>query len=448
MKKVRLTLFIVLIGFVSVQAQKIKYESSFENAKNLALRQHKPLAILITIQPPVSVPELKNGLDDNTVTEKFNSSFINYKADKDDIASRTIISEFKINRFPSFIFLDEKGGLMFTDVALLSRPQLLLNMANKALADTKEKSLVDYDSVYNAGNHSKFFLRNYISRRESAGIIDNADLIEKYVNDLKVFELNSYDEVLFILKAGPVADSTAYKLAHTNKYLIDSIFETEPIAERVAMNNATISNTMRNAIANKNTARAIAAANFTRSTWNTNFIEGQKSWYLKMLQYYKAVKDTANYLWQAAFFYDHYYMNVSVDSLKRKDSLVFAAAKKNATKSAKLKPGDTSRNGFFTFSFPKNNPFALELNNAAWYFYEAAGNNNDYLLKAMLWSKRSIELDPRATYYDTYAHLLYKLKFYDEAEGMEKKAIELGKEEKSDTQTFREEYEKIKKRVL
>jgi hypothetical protein len=449
MKKTMLLSAMILLCFMAVHAQHIKYETSFEKAKSLALQQQKPLAILITIKPPVPSPKFMDGLKDEKVIEKFNSSFINYKVDREDTAaSRKIISEYKIYRFPSFIFLDEKGGLLFTDVAFLSQRQPLLDIADKAAATIKEPSLVDYDSAYNAGNRGTAFLKKYILRRERAGIKNNADLIEKYVSGLHVSDLNNYAEVLFILKAGPLVDGNAYKLANTNKYLIDSIFKTEPLADRIAMNNATIANTMNSAILNKNLARANAVANFTRGTWTKNYDEGQKNWYLKMMQYYHGIKDTASYLKQASFFYDQYFMRISVDSLKRKDSLNFEAAKNKAKENAKPNANDTSGRQSFSFSYTKDNSFATELNNAAWYFYEAAGNNNDYLLKAMLWSKRSIEISPVSGFYDTYAHLLYKLKFYDEAESMQRKAIELAKSEKRDTKMFQEEYEKIRKRIL
>src|SRR5688572_3703031 len=122
MKKAVLILASILCNFVSLQAQKIKYEASIETAKDISLKQKKPLAILITIQPPVSAPNYMKGLEDITVVNKFNSNFINYKVAREDTnVSRQIIREYRINRFPSIIFLDHKGGLMFSDVAFLSR---------------------------------------------------------------------------------------------------------------------------------------------------------------------------------------------------------------------------------------------------------------------------------------------------------------------------------------
>jgi hypothetical protein len=213
------------------------------------------------------------------------------------------------------------------------------------------------------------------------------------------------------------------------------------------MNNATITNTMNSAIAGKSFARAIAAANFTRSSWSNNPIEGQKNWYLKILQYYLGVKDTTAYLRQASEFYEQYYMRLTVDSVRKKDSLNYINARNNAREISRMNINDSTVRRSFSFIYAKDK-YATELNNAAWIFYQMAVNKNDYLLKAMLWSRRSLELSANPAFYDTYAHLLYRLKFFDEAESMQRKAIESGKAGKIDIRRFQEEYEKIRKKTL
>lgn len=441
-------LLISICCFGAIQAQNINYEVSFEKAKNLAIKQKKPLAILITTEPPVNSPNFQNGLKDKRVIELFNNSFINYKVDRSDTAaSGKIIKEFKIFRFPSFIFLDAKGGFLFTDIAFLSMPKPLLDIADKAISSTKEKSLVDFDSIYAAGNTSTGFLKDYILRREKAGISNNADLIEKYVEGLNVSHLFNYEEVLFILKAGPIADGIAYKLARTDKHLTDSIYKTEPYAVRLAMNNATIANTLNSAIETKNLARATAAANFTRNSWSSNPVEGQKNWSLKMMQYYRGVNDTTKYLQQASAYYEQYYMRLTLDSVKKRDSLNYINARKKAIETSRTTNNDSIAKRSFSFSYPKDS-YATELNNAAWTFYLMADNKNDYLMKAMLWSRRALELNAKPAFYDTYAHLLYRLKFFVEAESMQRKAIELAKAEKIDSKPYQEEFEKIRKRSL
>jgi hypothetical protein len=473
MKK-ELTLLSSLMLFVlsSTFAQKINYESNLEKAKTLSLKQGKPLAILITIEPPVITPNFLKGLNDEKVIEKFNSNFINYKVDrKDTAASGPLIRAHNVYRFPSLLFFDAKGGLMYSDLAILSRPESLINTADKALVMSKEKSLVEYDKEFMSGVADRAFLKSYIGKRRNAGIIDNADLIERYVNFLSVQDLNNYAEVLFILQAGPLYDSVAYKLAYTNKKIVDSIYKTEPMAVRSALNNAIIANTMKSAIANKNVRRAYGVASFTRNTWTDDPLQGEKNWNLKILQYYRGVRDTMNYLRIAADYYERNYMQISPDSVRRRDSMSFESARIKAMNnsiaasaaqsrrvpqdsSLKISDGEISRTvrrdtvfRTVTFSVPKD-AYATELNSAAWSFYLMAGDNSEYLSKAMFWSRRSLELAEKAAFYDTYAHLLYKLRFYSEAENMQKKAVATAKTERIDTTTFESEYTRIKNRTL
>lgn len=436
----------ILISIASAYGQKITYSSSFQEAKKLAEEKQKPLAVLFTIEPPVPTPNFLKGLSDQAVIEKYNSSFINYRVAKEDTASRQLIMDYKIYRFPGLLFLDPKGGVIFSDVAFLSRAETLLELADRALTASKEKSLVDYDAEFSSGNNSRDFLKAYIVKRQKAGIVDNSALIEKYAANLAVKDLDDYKEVLFILRAGPLVDSNAYRLAHLNRRVIDSIYKTEPSADRSAMNNAIISNTMNKAIAQKNVARASAVANFTRLTWSADVMEGQKNYYAKMLQYYQAVKDTTQYLQMAVGFFDQYYMNITVDSIRKKDSLNFEAAKARARLTAV--PMRDSSVKTFSFTYAKDDRFATDLNNVAWYFHQIAGQNERYLLKAMLWSKRAVEMSPKPAFYDTYAHLLYKLKFYSEAESMGLKSVELARAQKADARKYEEVYKKIKTKSL
>jgi hypothetical protein len=449
MKKSIVIFFIAFFCATNLHAQKIKYELSFDKARLLSKQEKKPLAILITIDPPVYSPNFMTGLQNKKVIEKFNSSFINFKVDKSDTpVSAKIIKDYKLSRFPSFVFLDAKGGLMFTDVALLSNPELLLSIADRALSVSTEKSIIEYDSAYVAGNTDCNFLKDYILKRYKVGIRNNASLIEKYVSNLKISNLNSYNEVLFILKAGPIIGGNAYKLAHINKYLIDSIYKNEALADRIAMNNGLIKNTMDSAIVSKSEVLAYEAANFAQLSWSKNYREAYKSQSLKMVQYYLAVKDTAKYLQRASNFYDNHYLKLSLDSIRKLDSLNFIAAKKNAEETVSIGDNGSIKRTISFTSTHTIDSYATELNNGAWNFYLMAGDKEEYLLKAMQWSRRSIELSPKAAFYDTYAHLLYKLKLYVESESMQKKALELSAGNKAEIKTLQEEYNKIKQKNL
>lgn len=70
------------------------------------------------------------------------------------------------------------------------------------------------------------------------------------------------------------------------------------------------------------------------------------------------------------------------------------------------------------------------------------------LFRAVQWSRRSLELAPNATYYDTLARLLYRLKFYSEADENELKAIRTSAAKSAEQREFKKALAQIKSRTL
>lgn len=430
-------------------SQTINYERSFSQAKAKSLAQNKPLAILIIHDSP-KYSSMFNALQNVKVVAAYNQNFINHRLNPADTAALNIMKEYNITHSPSFLFLDSKAGPLLRYYGILTIPDTLISLAGRVVAAGKEKSLVDYDREYKAGSRDRAFFESYINKRKQAGITSNAKLIDEYVDQLTVSDLNRYSEVLFILKAGPIIDGKAYKLAHTNQKIIDSIYKTEPLDERIAMNNVMTANTMIAATTEKDVQKAYSAARHTLNSWGSNYKEGQKNFHQKMVQYYWAVKDTASYLQQASDLYDSQYMNVSVDSLKKMEKQTNEEAKKAAMEKAKaMQPKGSKKPFSFVVPLTNNvNTYSTELNNAAYSFYMTGTRKPEYLTKALLWSKRSIELKPMSAYYDTLAHLLYRLGFYAEAENTQLKAVELAKTEQANVKQMQDELLKIRNRTL
>lgn len=78
-------------------------------------------------------------------------------------------------------------------------------------------------------------------------------------------------------------------------------------------------------------------------------------------------------------------------------------------------------------------------------------HNMNYLTKALQWSKRSIEIDPDPAYYDTLAHIFYRMGLFDEAILNRNKAIALlmkNPEQKKQLEDARTEVTKMQERSL
>lgn len=454
-----LLLFILLVK-TSISFAQINYQKDFNSALKKASETKKPL--FINIGASTKLPN-KSAIDNPDVVQFYNNNFVSYTVNLPNAQALSFMRKYQLKIFPAYLFLDQNGVLIIKGARSSSTSKLYLDLANQALNKlSSNSSLGDYEAKYKAGNLNKDFLKEYISLRQQLGMYDNAELIDQYVDYLTVAALNDFSEVLFILNAGPFANGKAYKLTFTNPKIRDSIYKTIPPRERGEINKRIIQNTQNEAIASKNPTMAYAVNNFVRGTWGKNYAAGNKQASYFMLNYYKAVKDTANFFRQAQSYYDEYYMKISQDSIKKlakkdadvRDSLV-ASIKKNMPSAKKMDANSTGTKTTYTYSkisTSGSNNVAQTLNNAAWDYYNLGTRNIVYLTKALLWSKRAIEIAPNPEYYDTMAHVFYRMQLYDEALLNQNKAIEiLGKKEghsKDRLSALKAEAEKMKQRKL
>ena len=264
-----------------------------------------------------------------------------------------------------------------------------------------------------------------------------------------------------MLKAGPYADGMAYKLAYTNRKITDSIYKTESAALRLAMNAAIISNTLASAIRKKSIVQARSAADFARRITRSNYQRANQQYSYNMLSYYNAVIDTSNYFKEAINYYDTYYMALSADSiekieLKKRNQMLATQTKLNKSRNIVSKEKMDSivranpnvRRDTAIVSGKSSNSFATSLNNVAWKFYKTGTKNINHLSKAMIWSRRSIELEPLAGYYDTLAHILYMMGYHDEAIKTQGEAISRAKDESRSFADMKVALQKMKERSL
>ena len=469
MKKVLLLAAAIICAGLSSFAQKLNTTKTFDSALKQASEENRPVLLIVAI-PITTQPATMNGvkinyanaLEDKEVIEKINKTFVVYKTTMIDTAIRRILSPSSITSFPAYVFFRPDKSIFYKDFGNFGQKNRYFSMIENALTAYKERSVSDLEKDYFANKNDNQLLKKLIDAREKIGITNNADLIEQYANNLKIGDFNNYENVLYILQAGPYIDGIAYKLAYTNRKLTDSLYRTESLQKRIAINRAIISNTMKAAAKDKNLNRAMAAANYERSTWGKDYRAGDKSYNNQILWYYSTVKDTTNYFRTAMYFYDNHYMNIGADSIKKIETKEREAMNKRNTSNImgrnivskekmdsllKLKGTVKTTQTFITVGSASSS-YATELNNAAWKFYETGTKNINYLTKAMIWSRRSIELNPIGGYYDTLAHLLYRLGYVEEAIKTQENAIEKSKLEGMNTNNLQIELKKMKARQI
>ena len=455
MKKI--TLSIICVCWLALAySQHIHYQKTFNSALIQAAKSNKLLLLTISAPELPQYAALKSALTSPEIIKLYNKNFINYRINYTDSAAVPLIKKYKTTKYPAYLFLDSLGNLVFKDAGSSASAARYVSMNDQAVAaQISGRTLTNYIAGYQPNKNNRVFLKDYIALREELGYYDNAELAEQYAHTLSAKDFQNYQTVLFIMEAGPLAYGHAYTLCYTNKNITDSIYKYEPPALRTLINNRIITNTINNAITNKNIATAQQAIRFTAATWaKTNLKNGIIASNRRMLDYYLGIQDTASYYRQAPFFYNYYYMNISVDSAAKIDQEILRNARAATITYANTPPESTIGSAEQTNEMVKG-PLAHRvsniLNNGAYSFYIMNTRNQTYLVNALLWSKRAIELYPGYHNYDTLAHILYRLGLFDEALSIQTQAVKLAIKDKApdnEIKHFKTEQHKIKKHLL
>jgi len=454
MKKLLSSIVLSIISICTVYAQGIIYQKNLDEAIAQASKSNKPIFVYLSSPMPVgqNVPanlhfNNSTGLDDKKVAEYFNKKFICFHPSTADSAGLKFSRKYQVTLFPTYIFLDQKGEMFYKDSKNSIDPERYMSMAGEVVGRfAANKTISYYAQLDKQGSITQQQLKEYISLKESLGLYDNAALINEYVNSLTIKSFDDYQDVLFILEAGPYAYGKVYNLAFTNRKITDSIFKKESGALQAAIFNRIINNTENEAIRTKNVAMAQNAASYVRSLKSRNYKDANQWYSFELMKYYWEVKDTTQYYRSASSYYDTYFLSISADSAKKLQQNVLENLKKRSSRADTViqrTKDNTIRQMSVIRSFgpessteQKNgSTVANALNTAAWDFYTLGTHNTDYLIKALVWSKRSIELQPNYAYYDTIAHIMYRLEFYEEAVVNQNKAIELAANEQRVSQT-------------
>jgi hypothetical protein len=431
----KLSLFVSLTAFAQ-----ISYQKTFKVALQKATESNKPLFVNVGMPRQTTGVPVRSLADDPEVVDFYNKQFVNYLAAGDSPEFAAYKERYQLSSFPALFFLTAEGKLIYKSPKPASSAKEYVSYAQEALDRIKSgNSLSAYEEKHAAGGLSREELKKYITLRIQSGIFDNADLVERYVGFLTVAEFDDYQEVLFLLNAGPVAFGRAYGLAFTNRKITDSIYKYEPLNDRIAINNRIIGNTFNAAVAKKDHNLLNSLSTFIKNTHRPNFQEGIKQSTLKSLAFYKAVNDTNSYYSTAQYYYDQHYMQQNIDSL-RKQSLKNRQARdemkaimEKSKAAGKMNPGPPVQSGRTVVRVVTtrvtvpgtNSSVANTLNSIAWDFYTMGTRNINHLSKAMQWSMRSIEIDPAPEHYDTLAHIFYRMGLFDEAILNQNKAIAL-----------------------
>lgn len=383
------------------------------------------------------------GLSNKQLKEKYAVNFISTKLKEGDDLFSFVLNKYSLKEFMGSLYLDNKGNLLLKNNATTSFASTYLDWADKAMANVDNLAVIaDLERTYQSGDRTTAFLEKYIRALRDADM-DSDAIMEEYIGKTIVDSVKTDRIILFVKEQGLSLSSSAYKAVHSlnSSKKIDSIWYLMPLAKRIKINNRTTSQTYQEAVKNKDKMLIYQLSSFTQNIHGSNYRQGEFISQAQRVGFHSAIKDTSGFIQRADMFASNI-MRVSNDSLKAWNTKEREEIFSNREPEKRFRPVSST--------------YADQLNTMAWQCYLLI-NEARYLEKALKWSERSIAIyndipistpSENAAYLDTYAHLLYKLKRYDEAVEWQTKAVEAQKTAQVKSNGFEQELEKMKSRKL
>ena len=445
---------LLLVLFINTLSAQTNFRNvSFADALRMAKEEGKMVIMQLESQECDPCNEVANkGLDDKEVGNRIEQAFVAIKISPKHADRSQIESQYNMPKGFGTLFIDMNGTLIKKLPGTTSNPKEYLRQIDLALYSGSEGARInELEKEYIQGNRSISFLESLLIKRRSLNF-NTDDLLEEYVSLLSEDSLKSFRTITFIAQMAPMLNSRANTILHKDQQIFYKAWYAMNMQLRTGINNVIIYKGMKKAVAEKNEAEAKQVATFAQTTNMSNYADGAKAYDKNMLFYYEKT-DTSKYFIKAIAYFDRYYVVVSADSIRKRDSFTVQMLLKQAritdSINNKNQKADTIINGHqlrrtsirFT---PAAQTYAQDLNNGAWNFYKMT--NNPYLLSiALEWSIKSLEFFKSPEILDTYARLLYKQNQKQKAIESESEAIAIRRQQKFSTKDYDEILDRMKR---
>ena len=369
------------------------------------------------------------------VIQKMNANFINFKIDAEKGEGPQLAARFQVSAYPFLVWTDKNENVLLTDAGYMPVGEFMKSVDN-ALNQYREGRLEDYETQYRAGKRDANFLADFINKRKAL-MMDNQDLVEQYLLAIPASEQFSEKTLKLVANNSFTLNGKAIELLQNPMTFKKFGISTLDIVS------ITMSEYFRNALKRKDLGLLERLATFNVKL---NPVEAGRQNERYRMEFYKSMNNTAKYLETAQNLADKYLMNVSKEELNKQNQTHF----QEFILPYRTGKADSIKIGTVRFDAMKKMHsryasinFASDLDGLADEFYRNV-TDKTVLQKAILWSRKSNEIDENPDYWNTYAHLLYKMGIKNEAITAEEKALALAKIRKGLTFKYEEELGKMK----
>jgi len=459
----RIYLLITTFIFASVSFSQSKLPQFLSDAQKSALKENK--LIMLVVQSPTcnqcnevaeaGIKSVRKRLEDNCVIV----SNIGVPAGVFSIPSFFIVPKdlFGVIWFDKdFNPLSIKNGSTTFSSEYIKAMEIAKNEAANTASSFQFYKEAYYKEVKNFSA-----VYNLLNKIKSIGFEPEGFLIDELVQKAPLDSATSLSFLANVMRFAPLVGSIAFRFVEKNRDNYNMAWYRMDSRERISINQRLVWKSTQKAIAEKNPSYAYQVAAYNQATYSDKQEEGAKANMKTMLDYYKGINDTVNYMRQVFNFYDRFYMQLTVADIKREDSLMLINARKTQNPEMErmnqaaldqlpdsIKAVIKSRGGIVAKQMvtyaPKAQFYANTLNEGAWTIYQYT-DNITYLTKALQMARKAVEFFETPEVADTYARLLYKTGNKAEAINWQKKAIELNNKRGYNSGVFETVLKKMEK---
>jgi thioredoxin-related protein/DNA-binding ferritin-like protein (Dps family) len=426
-------LFFSVLGF----SQGIEFEhGTWKEVLEKAKQTNKP--IFIDVYTSWCGPCKKMSKDIFPLAEVgtvYNANFVCYQLDAEKGDGIEIAKKYEVTSYPTYLFI-KADGTLFSRSGGSMEAEKFIAVSKTAIADMNDpKPLSEWEKEYVDKKNDPTFLLDYINKLLKLGK-PAAQLFNEYLA-LLPNEQRASDKIIEIYRKESrniTINSLAFKnLQDNNPKLGGYVY--------MFMSGA-IDNSFREACKSKNEQllqQVIDANEKLPGAWH------QKKKEELYMNYYLKTNDLDKYISNATIYCDASLMTVTSDSIAKIDKAVLQLFE--TQRNALIGKIDSTQLAQLTtdnMAHPFRNKYSQALNEVAWGFFEKV-TDTKALENALRWSKRSLEIYPdNHMLLDTYANLAYKLGRKEEAITKETEALNIAKNEKSDTKFYEAALMKMK----
>lgn len=163
--------------------------------------------------------------------DKYNEHFINYRVDVDRGTGSSLKEEFLIRRYPTYLFMNGDGDLVYMAQGFSANPKRFLILADTALRRYEEGKVEVFGrATYEKRKQDKVFLVEYLKQLKPLGTRqDSADkVLDQYFSLLKPMELKDAATASFLINSLTTVQSSVFEYLISRQPFYSTIIEEFP----------------------------------------------------------------------------------------------------------------------------------------------------------------------------------------------------------------------------